>query len=238
MIGRSYGLGAAVLDRAKTIAKWSAIALVTVAALFFLAAWIGSSIGRNGDWTEPVAADERTVEILVGSNGIHTEIAMPLVTREKDWRTTFPVTDIRANTRPYTHVAVSWGEREFFLETPEWSDLSVSTVAGAMTGGEAVLHVAHYVRPAPSDDYRVLRLSADEYRALTEAVESQLVSAEARETIPGYSWHDVFYSAHGTYHIGNTCNQWTSDQLAAAGVNVGIWTPLPGGVMKWVPDAP
>ena len=28
----------------------------------------------------------------------------------------------------------------------------------AMIGGEGVIHVAHYVRPAPSEDYRVLRL--------------------------------------------------------------------------------
>jgi hypothetical protein len=48
----------------------------------------------------------------------------------------------------------------------------------------------------------------------------------------------VFYTARGTYHIGNTCNQWTSDQLAAAGVRIGTWSPFSGGVMKWVPDAP
>ncbi|MEP3420896.1 MAG: TIGR02117 family protein [Erythrobacter sp.] len=227
-----------MLVKVKAAAKWSVIGLIGMVALFFLVAWIGSSIGRNGEWTEPVAADERTIEIMVGSNGIHTEIAMPLVTREKDWRTTFSIEDIRASTRPYTHVAVSWGERAFFLETPEWTDLTVTTAANAMTGGEAVLHVAYYVRPAPSDDYRVLRLRESEYRALVQSIESHLVEADNRETIPGYSWHDVFYSAHGTYHIGNTCNQWTSDQLAAAGVNVGIWSPLPGGVMKWVPDAP
>ena len=224
--------------KVKPIAKWTAIALITPVLMFFLAAWIGSSIGRNGDWAEPAAADERTIEIMIGSNGIHTEIAMPVVTPEKDWRATFPISDIGAPARPYTHVAVSWGERSFFLETPEWSDLTVSTVLGAMTGGDAVMHVAHYVRPAPSDDYRVLRLRAFEYRALATAVESQLMGAEVRQTYAGYGQHDVFYSARGTYHIANTCNQWTSDQLTAAGVNVGHWTPLPGGVMKWVPDAP
>ncbi len=227
-----------MLGKAKVIAKWAAIALVSAVLLFALVAWIGSSIGRGVDWTEPVAADERTIEIMVGSNGIHTEIAMPLVTAEKDWRAVFPASDIVASDQPYTHVAVSWGERSFFLETPEWTDLTLSTAVGAMTGGEAVLHVAHYVRPAPADDYRVLRLRASEYRALTQAVESHLVSASDHEVLPGYGSHDVFYSARGTYHIANTCNQWTSDQLAAAGVNVGIWSPLPGGVMKWVPRAP
>ena len=52
----------------------------------------------------------------------------------------------------------------------------------------------------------------------------------------GYGPQDVFYDAPGTYTVANTCNQWTSDTLAAAGVRTGWWTPFAGGVMKWVPN--
>ncbi len=230
-------------SKAMKIARWAAILLLSPVALFLLSAWIGSSIPRNTDWEEPApafqnTADKRTVEIMVGSNGIHTEIAMPLITPEMDWRGIFPASDIRAADRPYTHVAVSWGERQFFLETPNWTDLTLPIAINAMTGGEAVLHVAHYVRPAPAEDYRILRLTSDEYRALTASITRHLAPPDTRETLPGYGAQDVFYSALGTYHIGNTCNQWTSDQLAAAGAKVGYWSPLPGGVMKWVPDLP
>ena len=61
---------------------------------------------------------------------------------------------------------------------------------------------------------------------------------EARRRYPGYGAQDVFYSARGRYSAGNTCNQWTSDTLAAAGVRTGWWTPFAGGVMKWVPSLP
>ncbi|WP_299192924.1 TIGR02117 family protein [uncultured Erythrobacter sp.] len=218
--------------------RWTGLGLLGLVAVFALAGWIGSSIPRNSAWVEPVAGEERSIEIMIGNNGIHTEIAMPIVTPEMDWRATFPANDITASSRPYTHVAVSWGERAFFLETPTWYDLSLTTVLNAMTGGEGVLHVAHYVRPAPSDDYRVLRLRPDEYRALVEAISASLTDPEMREVLPGYGAYDVFYSARGTYHIGNTCNQWTSDTLAAAGVTIGAWSPFAGGVMKWVPDLP
>ena len=50
----------------------------------------------------------------------------------------------------------------------------------------------------------------------------------------GYGPQDVFYDAPGTYTLRNTCNQWTSNMLAAAGVRTGWWTPFAGGVMKWV----
>ena len=122
--------------------------------LFMIAAWAGSAIPRNSDWTEPTSG----VEIMVETNGIHTAIVLPLVTAQKDWRGDFPVSDIPAAERPYTHVSVSWGEREVFLDTPTWADLSPLTALRAATGGDGLLHVAHYVRPAPDDNARILRL--------------------------------------------------------------------------------
>lgn len=227
-----------MVGKALNILRWLGIGVLAATLVFALAGWIGSSIPRNSGWQEPLPMQSRHVEVLIGSNGIHTEIVMPLVTPEMDWRATFPASDIIAADRPYTHVAVSWGERDFFLETPTWADVNPLTVISAMLGGDAVLHVAHYVRPAPSSDYRPLRLRPEEYRALVSAILDHLPPDGERVLYPGYGAHDVFYSARGTYHIGNTCNQWTSDQLARAGAITGWWTPFPGGVMKWVPELP
>jgi len=196
-----------------------------------LAAWIGSAIPRNSGWTEP----EQGVTIMVETNGIHTAIVMPLVTPQKDWRADFPAADLGAPGRPYTHVSVSWGEREVFFNTPTWADLSLGKAFRAGTGGEGLLHVAHYVRPAPSETARHLRLRRDEYIRLVRAIERQVFPPNRRRRYAGYDDYDAFYTAPGRYHLGNTCNQWTSDTLAAAGVKTGWWTPFPGGVMKWVP---
>ena len=220
---------------ARRIAKMAGIALaIPVAAilLFLLSAWIGSSIPRNPDWVEPADG----IEIMVGDNGIHTEIVMPLVTPLKDWRTDFPASDLPAPDRPYTHVAVSWGEREVFLNTPTWGDLKISTALNAATGGDGLIHASHYVRPAPGPSNRPLRLTEAQYAKLVAAIEAQVASPESREVYPGYADWDVFYDAPGIYHLGNTCNQWTGDTLAAAGIRMGRWTPLPGGVMKWIEE--
>lgn len=203
---------------------------------FLLTAWIGSSIPRNSDWREPSAGAEGAVEIMVGTNGVHTELVLPLVTPVKDWRRDFPVTDLPASAAPYTHVAVSWGEREVFLNTPSWAELRPATAIKALIGSDALLHVAHYVRPAPSADNRPLRLSSDQYTGLVRRIEQAIPPAERRRKYPGYAEWDVFYDARGRYDWRRTCNQWTSDTLAAAGVKTGWWTPMAGGVMKWVPD--
>ena len=218
------------LNLAKRLAMRVLAGLATLILLFFLAAWIGSSIPRNGNWEEPAEG----VEIMVETNGVHTAIVMPLVTPQKDWRVDFPASDLVDPTRPYTHVSVSWGEREVFLNTPSWADLTPSTALGAMVGGDGLLHVSHYVRPAPSEDARPLTISEDQYARLIAAIEREILTPPARRSYPGYENYDVFYDAPGTYHLGQTCNQWTSDTLAEAGIETGWWTPMAGGVMKWV----
>lgn len=204
------------------------LALVTA---YLLAAWIGSSIPRNTDWREP----DSGIVILVGDNGVHTELVLPLVNGIKDWRADFPARELAEPGLPYTHVALSWGEREVFLNTPTWADLTPATVFGAITGGDALLHVAHYVRPAPSADYRPIRLTPAQYGRLVKVLEADILPREKRAQYAGYFRHDAFYDAPGRYTWRMTCNQWTSDRLAAAGVKIGRWTPLAGGVMKWIP---
>lgn len=219
---------ARALKLARAALAWLALAL----GLFMLASWLGSSIPRNHDWREPAQG----VEIMVETNGVHTAIVMPLVTLYKDWRGDFPAADLGTPDRPYTHVSISWGERAVFLETPTWADLKPSSALHAAIGSEGLLHAAHYVRPAPGPNHRVLRLRPEEYRRLVRQIEAQIRPPERREVFAGYEDWDVFYTAPGTYHLGNTCNQWTSDTLAAAGVRTGWWTPFASGVMKWVDE--
>lgn len=214
---------------------WAAIGLAVLLIAFALAGWIGSSIPRNADWTEPAPNDLGGVEIMVETNGVHTALVLPLVTPERDWRPVFPDSDIAAPSPDYTHVAVSWGERQVFLETPTWWDLRPTTVLRiAGIGGDGLIHVAHYIRPAPAEDIRPLRITHAQYRRLVAEIDRALPRGP-RVIHPGYGVQDVFYDAPGHYTVRETCNQWTSNTLAKAGVRTGWWTPFAGGVMKWVP---
>ena len=219
----------------RALIAWPALAL----GLFFLAGWVGSSIPRNRDWREPSPGEPAAFTIFVETNGVHTALVLPKYTPQKDWSETFPLRDLGDPTRPYTHISVSWGERRVFLETPTWADLSPLTVLHIVgLGGDGVLHVAHYVRPAAGGDIRALRLSAAQYAVVVGRIEAMLPPGpigEPRPHYPGYGAYDAFYDARGRYNAANTCNQWTSDTLAAAGVETGTWTPFAGGVMKWVP---
>ena len=222
----------------RRLIRWTgraALGLFGILVAYCLAAWIGSSIPRNADWHEPAANDPDAVPNMVETNGVHTALVLPLVTPERDWRPIFPDSDVAAPGPGYTHVAISWGEKQVFLDTPTWWDLRPWTVLRIVgIGGDGVLHVAHYIRPAPADDIRPLRVTHGEYARLVAAIDRSLPRSP-RVRYPGYGPQDVFYDAPGHYTVDNTCNQWTSNVLAAAGVKTGWWTPMAGGVMKWVP---
>lgn len=202
--------------------------LAALVVLYLLAAFLGSRLPRNKDW-QP-AADG--VEIQVESNGIHTALILPKQAAGHDWSRTFPESHLPADgPRGTTHIAISWGQRDFFLGTATWADLKLSTVAKAATGGDALLHIYHYRRPAPTPQSHAVRISIAEYRRLVASLESAMIPGA--QPIKGYGPQDIFYPARGHYSLIHTCNVWTADHLATAGIRVGEWTPLPGGVMRW-----
>jgi uncharacterized protein (TIGR02117 family) len=227
-------VAAAAVRRLIRRVAWAALGLLGLIAAYALAGWIGSSIPRNANWREPADG----VTIMVETNGVHTALVLPLVTPERDWRPIFPDSEVAAPNLEYSHIAISWGEKQVFLYTPTWWDLRPWTVLRIVgIGGDGVLHVAHYVRPAPAEDVRPLRLTHEQYARLVAAIDRSL-PAQPRRRYKGYGTQDAFYDSPGHYSVDTTCNQWTSNMLAAAGVKTGWWTPFAGGVMKWVPAWP
>ncbi len=210
---------------------------VAIVVAFLLAAWIGSAIPRNSGRTAPAQG----VEIMVETNGVHTGIVMPVLSPVKDWRATFPSAgEPRTDGLIPTHIAIGWGEKEVFLNTPTWGDLKVSTALRiAFRGGEGLMRVGHYYHPQPSTHHRPIRLSEREYARLVERVEAALPplpDGAARKNYDSFEQGARNYDAAGRYTLANTCNQWVGDTLAHAGIEMGLWTPLAGGVMKWIPE--
>jgi uncharacterized protein (TIGR02117 family) len=158
------------------------------------------------------------------------------VTPQMDWRAlarTEHIKDPRYGAASY--VAIGFGNRDFYLNTPTWSDLSLKTAAAAAVGGgPSLMHVDHDHDPQPLDYQRPIRLSPDQYRRLTRYL---LGSFDYREGqwMPligrGYGPSDVFYESRKAYNFTRTCNEWTGEALRAAGVRTGAWTPLAQSIM-------
>lgn len=217
------------------IRKSAALLLALLSAmvgLYLLGAFVGSRLPVNRDWRQP----EVGVTIFVASNGIHTSLVLPVAALSADLRRLTSVRQVRIQGRTASYVGFGWGDRGFFLETPEWRDLDPGIVAGALIGaGPTLVHVDYLGPLRPGRYVRPVRLAPDQYRRLVDYVTQTFeVGPDGRATaIAGYGPDDLFFEANGRYSALHSCNDWTRQGLAAAGVRIGAWTPFAGGVMRW-----
>lgn len=204
----------------------TALALIVLA--YAAAGLVGGSLPVNAGWRAPADG----VTIWIQSNGVHTGLVMPKVAAGVDWRRVAPAQDLGdPRYGAYGFVAIGWGERDFYLDTPTWTDLRPATIVAAAIGSDrTLLHVEHVPRPVVGPDVRRVVLRPQEYRRLAAFVAASLAS---RRYWPGYAGNDVFYEARGRYSAAWTCNNWTGAALRAAGVRIGRWTPFPVTVMGW-----
>ena len=207
--------------------------LVALPLTWFAAALLLGAVPANVAWVEP----ERGITIFLRTNGVHTWIVMPKVNPIMDWRPYAPGDHLRdPRFGAADHLAFGYGNREFYLNTPTWADLSPRTAALAAFGsGPPLLHVEHDDRPRRDADTRPLRLTPGQYRRLVDYVRARFRLDARGRTMPllgrGYSDRDMFYEARGGYSFVLTCNEWTGRALRHAGVRTGLWTPLAQSIM-------
>ena len=216
--------------RARALAGWLVKGLALVILTYWTAGFVGGSIPANAGWKPPASGG---VRILVEDNGVHTGLVLPVNAAGVDWSKDFPASDI-ADPRyaGLGWIAVGWGDRAFYVETPTWNDVKVSTVARAAIGStRTVLHVEHVREPALVPDTKAIVISEDAYRRLAAFVRA--TRGPGGKVTVGYGTNDVFYDGQGTYSALRTCNEWTGQALRTAGVRVGVWTPFPIDVMTW-----
>jgi uncharacterized protein (TIGR02117 family) len=179
----------------------------------------------------------KSVTIFIESNGVHTDFVMPVKTMQWDWSRQLPYSDFELAGFSDEYIAIGWGDKGFFIGTPSWSDLKFSTAFNAAFGlSTTAMHVTYKrFHPEENERCRRLELSAVQYRILINYIQSSFRAKEGKYLLidhPGYSLHDRFYEANGTYSLFNTCNVWTGNGLRCIGVCTGAWTPLAGGVLQ------
>ncbi|RYY81661.1 MAG: TIGR02117 family protein [Comamonadaceae bacterium] len=174
------------------------------------------------------------VEGYVLSNGVHTDYVFPVRAGGVDWSKLFLPAQAPAVPADADYIAIGWGDRDFYLNTPTWADLTPGRAVGALLGGNrSLLHVTWLRRNELGADVWRLPLSAPQYARLVDHVRAALPRGQA-VPIAGahYGPRDAFYEALGSYHLFETCNTWTGRGLRDAGVPTGRWTPFDFTVVR------
>lgn len=201
----------------------AALALVAIAALGIV---VPRPLWHDG----PVPA-EQTHRILMLSNPIHTDIAIPvdgdLLARFAFLRTAGLDLD-NPNLR---YLVFGWGGRSFYIETPTWADLKPGPVLKSFTLDRSVIH-AELAGNIPEDApaVTVLNIDAGGLERLEQFILDSLVQGDGGPIfLPGsnYGPNDAFFEARGYFNAFMGCNTWTAAALRQAGLTSGLWTALP-----------
>lgn len=210
--------------------RTAATALLALPALYLLAALVGSLVPVNRGWTEP----RDGIVVYLISNGVHTDIVMPVRAAGLGWATLLPRRDFDQVDPRASLIAFGAGEQHVYLDTPTWWDLKPRTAGAALTGGKQVMHVQYVLQPR-GEGFRQVRLRPEEYRRLWAAVRASFAldsrGRPQRIDHPGYGPSDAFYRAGGKASMIHTCNIWVADQLRLAGVRTSLWPPFAPGLL-------
>lgn len=190
----------------------------------------------------PVSAkddgEKKEIPIYIYTNGVHTDIVMPVKNDLQDWSQKIPFANIKSKKTEYQYIGIGWGDKGFYLDTPTWADLKFSTaVKAAFWLSDSAMHCTYYNMMKEGDDCKMIMISRSQYQNLVKFVEDkfdrdQNGSFMLIPTNAVYSDNDAFYDAKGTYSFLYTCNTWSNNALKAAGQKAALWTPTDFGIFQ------
>ena len=201
--------------------------------LYFLCAEILSSVIVNKNQNQM----KETV-VYISTNGFHTDIVMPLKTEMMDWSEKIKFSDTKSGDSFQNFVAVGWGNRDFFINIPNWSDLDLSIAVKAGLGiGESAIHTDFLKSVREGEFCRKIEFSKSQYTDLVNFIESYFKKDSLGNFInistPNtYGISDAFYEANGRLTLFYTCNTWVNSALKSAGLRSCLWTPFQRGIFK------
>jgi len=214
----------------------AALVLLAFIVCYGLAMWLLPLIGVNADHIEPATGEW----VYIRSNGVHTDIILPLRSAAKDWSSHLPFTNTVSDDSAFTHVAFGWGDKGFYLETKEWADLKASTAMKAVFGlSGSAMHVTFCSRPQVDERCRAVRVNASTLRQLTERVNAGFTVGKDGSprwiSDRHYEQNDAFYEGSGRYGLFYTCNTWANQVLKDCGLPAAFWTATAGGILRQYP---
>lgn len=169
--------------------------------------------------------------ILVFTNPIHTDIAVPIDEGVLEKFGFLVEEGIQAGLPGARYLVFGWGSKAFYIGTPTWSELKPGPVLAALTLDSSVMHVDLAGDVAlPQSTVSRFDVSEAGFASMLDFIERSFVrSATGVQRIPGvaYGAYDGFFDAHGKFNALAGCNTWTAAALRQAGLTTGWWNPLP-----------
>lgn len=191
----------------------------------------GVLLPRASGTSQPAYAGQNSNLVLVLSNPIHTDIALPV---RADILARFGflrMGNLDIDNPGVRYIVFGWGGRAFYTQTPTWADLKPVPLFKGLTIDRSVMHVSLAGDiPLSHADVTALDLSDQGYEDLVAFILRGFAMEQGKQMpLAGTSYgeNDAFFEGVGYFTAVMGCNTWTAAALRSAGVATGWWTPLP-----------
>jgi uncharacterized protein (TIGR02117 family) len=171
--------------------------------------------------------------IYVSTNGIHLDIIIPVKDIDRKFLEQLKII------RGTEFVAFGWGDKDFYINTPQWSDLTFPTAFKALfLRSQAAMHVTCYNHSYTS--WRSVPMCKEQMDVLLNYISNSFKKDTngriQKIDISGYAFNDMFFESTGSFSVFKTCNVWTNTALKRARIETSIWSPFDFGVLYHLPQ--
>lgn len=175
--------------------------------------------------------------IYLASNGVHLDIILPAKDTNANWFQFFQYDSLLIPSINY--LAFGWGDKEFYIHTPEWSDLTFKKAFQTIfLKGKSAMHVSPYREVSENRNIIKIRVSDSQYHKLVTYIQDSFEKDNTdilnKFTAQGYGKYDHFYSAKRSYNLFFTCNTWVNKAFKQSGIRACLWTPFDKGLFYQV----
>jgi len=222
------------LKHLKKALKIIGIALACIVG--FVALYLLSAYGFSHLSTSKETDTKPEVAIYILTNGVHTDIVVPLRNEQMDWSCEVKFENTISKDTTARLMAFGWGDKGFYLNTLTWAQLKFSVAFKAATGlSTSAIHATFYKSLSEGSDCKKIMISKAQYGHLINYIQNSFKTDSAGQiinipTTANYNQYDAFYDAKRRYNIFYTCNTWANNALKAAGQKACVWTPFDKGI--------
>jgi len=180
--------------------------------------------------------NKKEVTIYIKTNGVHTDLVVPVRNNQMDWSKEVKFSNTLSTDTTFNYLAMGWGDKGFYMETPTWADLKASVAFKAATGlSSTAIHATYYTAVKEDSDCVKIEISREQYARLIKYIgDSFRKDANGHfiniKTNANYGKTDAFYEAKGRYSLFHTCNSWTNAGLKASRQRACLWTAFDTGI--------
>lgn len=165
---------------------------------------------------------EKEHTIYLSTNGVHLEIIIPKELLHSE------ILDGIYTLEDENYFSFGWGDKNFYINTPTWADLTFNTGFKALfLNTSSLLHVTRH--NGVKNHWIPIHVDQNQLSILINYIGDTFALDANQQKIVlkglGYTKNDDFFEANENYHCFRTCNTWINNGFKKSGIKACLWTP-------------